>query len=320
MRRRVKYARVIPAFILIAVLLIGSVPTVQQNRAAYTFVDVGQGDCLHIRTPDGRNYLMDGGGKSDYNVGRNVLAPYLLKNGVRRLDGIFVSHLHTDHVKGLAEIAEIIDVGAIYVYDGYKTCPEAVALAFESGGGEVDSGGGNLINRLRFVAAGDTVLLGGSSGAEILFPERRGAYEYQSEAAVSLNADDENKNSIIVRFVNRGISVLMTGDISKEGEAAVTAVSDISCDILKIAHHGSKYSTSENLFIAANPALAVIQVGKNSFGHPTAEALETISNASVPVYRNDEEGAILIYPYSGGFKVKTVKRDYIPKLLRWGSE
>ena len=69
------------------------------GRARAVFVDVGQGDCLHIRTEDGSNYMIDGGGSMGYMCREAVLKPYLLKNGVRKLDGIFVTHLHTDHYR-----------------------------------------------------------------------------------------------------------------------------------------------------------------------------------------------------------------------------
>jgi len=81
-----------PAAIIIGILtsclLCFVSPVWQPARAAYTFVDVGQGDCLHIRTADGKNYLMDGGGRKDYDMGKKTLLPYLLKNGVTHLDGV----------------------------------------------------------------------------------------------------------------------------------------------------------------------------------------------------------------------------------------
>jgi len=283
---------VLPFCIALATILIATAPATQQSSATYTFVDVGQGDCLHIRTADGRNYLMDGGGKDDYNVGKNVLAPYLLKNGVSRLDGIFVSHMHADHYKGLAELAEIIDVGPVYVYDGYRVNCE--------------------IEDVRYLAAGDVVLLGNRTRAEVLFPSRLSEDEYLWTMAGDV---DENLTSLIIRFETDGISVLMTGDVSVDGELAALSISDLGCDILKIGHHGSKNSTSDALLEDADPAIAVIQVGKNSYGHPTAEVLDKLEAAGLPVYRNDESGAILIHPQTGGFSVQTVKRNFVSPML-----
>ncbi|MCL2493417.1 MAG: ComEC/Rec2 family competence protein, partial [Clostridiales bacterium] len=106
------------AALALACALCGLSPVCRPDTAAYTFVDVGQGDCLHIRTPDGRNYLVDGGGSENYEIGTKVLLPYLYHNGVGHLDGIFVSHLHTDHFKGLSELAREMRVDAWYVYAG----------------------------------------------------------------------------------------------------------------------------------------------------------------------------------------------------------
>ena len=350
----------LPVIIALAVLLVGATPMGKHNDALYTFVDVGQGDCLHIRTADGRNYLADGGGRLEYDVGKNIIAPYLLKNGVSRLDGVFVSHLHMDHFKGLTELAAVMDVGTVYVYDGNRVRPEAVTAGFAGAGAPAepltsgdpagpDAGPDNeepdvsvqrpakgapadpdneepdvSVQRpangapalssggLRYLAAGDVVRLGSRTQAEILFPPRRTDDEYEWIMAES---EDENLSSLIIRFESEGLSVLMTGDISKDGERAAIAVSDLSCDILKVAHHGSKTSTSFELLAAAKPSAAVIQVGKNPFGHPTPETLQALDEAGIPVYRNDESGAILISPLKGGFAVRTVKRDFVSPML-----
>ena len=299
-----------PILILIACALISTTPMGKYNNALYTFVDVGQGDCLHIRTKDGRNYLMDGGGITDYNIGKNVLAPYLLKNGIYRLDGIFVSHLHMDHFKGLAELAAVIDTGPVFVYEGNRVCPESITCAFS-----VDGGSAIPDTSLRYITAGDVVLLGGASGhgsAEVLFPPRLTNEEYIWEV---IENNDENRTSLLIRFENEGITVLMTGDLSQEGERAAIEVSDISCDILKVAHHGSKNSTSKEFLAATGAKIAVIQVGANTYGHPTRETLDSLAGAGLPVYRNDEDGAILINPAHGGFSIQTVKRDIVSPML-----
>jgi len=304
-----------PAVIAVACLFIAMTPFAKQNSATYTFVDVGQGDCLHIRTPDGRNYLMDGGGKYDYDIGKNILAPYLLKNGVGKLDGIFVSHLHMDHYKGLMELAAVMDVGPLYVYDGYRVRQEDVTevlwenLYSDTPYIMIDFPAEDI----RYLAAGDVVLLGGFTRAEVLYPPRLEEIDYE----YMMTGDaDENLTSLIIRFETEGTSVLMTGDLSKDGELAALNISDLSCDVLKVGHHGSKTSTSDILLENTNPLIAVIQVGKNSFGHPTAEVLEKLEISGIPTYRNDENGAILIQPEPDGFTVQTVKRDFVSPMLR----
>jgi len=310
-----KKALALPAMIAFTCLIIAAMPTAKQNDAVYTFVDVGQGDCLHIRTPDGRNYLMDGGGKYDYDTGKNILAPYLLKNGVVKLDGVFVSHPHMDHFKGLTELTAVIDTGPFYVYDGYRTREESITEASWDNpfsGEQVSSDYALPPESIRYLAAGDAVLLGKYTRAEALYPKKLTESEYER----TMEGDaDENLTSLIIRFEIEGISVLMTGDVSQEGEQAALLISNLDCDILKVGHHGSKTSTSIDLLDSANPSIAVIQVGKNSFGHPTPEVLEKLGAAGLPVYRNDESGAVLIKPRPGGFAVYTVKHDFVSPML-----
>ena len=117
--------------------------------------------------------------------------------------------------------------------------------------------------------------------------------------------EDENNKSLLIKIEYQGVSALMTGDISAEGEAAVLeryqqngstntdAGNILHCDILKVGHHGSKYSTSESFLSAVAPSIAVIQVGAhNMYGHPTPEVLERLDSFAIPVWRNDWNGAI----------------------------
>ncbi len=125
------------------------------EKTSIVFVDVGQGDCMHIRTEDGRNYLLDGGGKIDYNLGKKTLKPYLLKNGVRRLDGAFVTHLHTDHYKGIAELCQEGMVNKLFLYEGSRNKTEQICR--ETGLSADD---------LVFLHAGQTVSLGDAGFAK----------------------------------------------------------------------------------------------------------------------------------------------------------
>ncbi|MDR1272051.1 MAG: ComEC/Rec2 family competence protein [Clostridiales Family XIII bacterium] len=281
-------------------LALASNPSMRQSDAIYTFVDVGQGDCLHLRTPDGRNYLVDGGGKKDFDMGAKVLRPYLLKNGVTSLDGIFVSHLHEDHVGGLIQLAALMDTGPIYVFE--ESAGEA-ALLFSGSLKEAE---------IIPVSSGDVVVMGRDASAEILFPERMDEGEGASGAAAKKEEVDENLISLIMRFNCEGISALMTGDVGFPAEdALISKGGDISADILKVGHHGSKYSTSENFLEAVGPVLAVIQVGaSNTYGHPTPETLVKLSEKDIITYRTDEDGAVM-----AGAGVKTAKRDFTSKIL-----
>jgi competence protein ComEC len=316
------------AALVFVCLLVSASPVSRTSDAPFTFVDVGQGDCLHIHTADGHNWLMDGGGKYDYDVGAGVLLPYLQKNGVTHLDGIFVSHLHMDHFKGLCELSRVMPVGRVYVYEGHSAKPEAVTEAFLENS---DTGNDNndLVTNgfteddIVWLKAGDVVFLGGDATAEVLYPSGRTAEEYEIAAQFE---EDENKTSLIIRFLNEGITTLMTGDVGFEGEEGVRMQDrNLSADILKVGHHGSKTSTSEAFLDAVDPLAAVIQVGKNNYGHPTPETLSRLADAALPVFRNDLSGAILAEPAhkrflskstDGGIRILTAKRDFISPLLQ----
>jgi beta-lactamase superfamily II metal-dependent hydrolase len=263
------------------------------------FVDVGQGDCLHIRTPGGRNILIDGGGSINYSVGKKTLLPYLLKNGVSRVDLALITHLHTDHCQGISELAREMPISRAAVYEGNRLRPSEVADAT-----------GLAADRILYVGAGERIQLDEDVYVEILFPERRDDGYYEA----MLLEEDENKSSLLMKLVYRGVSVLMTGDLGFEGEEAILqslgSEDALHSVILKIGHHGSRYSTGDDFLSAVNPSVAVIQVGKNTYGHPHPDIIKKLEDAGVPVYRNDLSGAIMLrIGEDGRTGIKTTLRN-----------
>lgn len=229
------------------------------------FADVGQGDCIHIRA-GGKNILIDGGGKSEYNVGKKTLKPYLLKNGVRRLDAAIATHKHTDHYKGLSELAECFELKML----------------------------------LTDMTAGRAVTISDGIFIETLWP-----LEIDNEST-----QDANESCSVFMLYYEDRRILITGDLDSEGEKAMLAyykgTDKLSADVLKVGHHGSKYSSCEEFLQAVNPKLAVIQVGKNTYGHPAAEALERLEKQGCRIYRNDESGAIGLRFEKNEIKIHTV--------------
>jgi len=284
--------------IVLSCVLIAASPVCKRGNAPYTFVDVGQGDCLHIRTKDGKNYLMDGGGSADSNVGESILLPYLLSNGVPELDGVFISHLHTDHFKGIVELSKKMKIKAFYVYEGSAIECEAALREGERPAAPI---------KVVPVAQGDIVSLGKTGAfAEILFPPR----------GKIADPDDENKTSLLIRFENQNISALMTGDVGFEGEAELLrSGANPRADILKLGHHGSKYSTSDEFLDETAPYIGIIQVGRNTYGHPTPEVLAKLAERNIPAYRNDKCGAVLFAPAENGISARFVKRDFVSPML-----
>lgn len=309
------------------------------------FVDVGQGDCIHLQA-GGKDFLIDGGGSTEFSVGEKTLMPYLLKNGVSRVDGAFVTHLHTDHYKGICELAKAGMVERLFLYDGNRVKEEQVCEET-----------GLAPSQLTYLRQGHRVELSDDAALTVLWPRQNSLPEYRRMAA---DEEDENASSLIMRVEAGGVSLLATGDLGEEGEGALlqayeedaraagagtafgaaagsadnapadssgngraagpandgaeghcqsTAGFTLQADILKVGHHGSKTSSSDGFLDAVRPAFAVIQVGENNmYGHPTPEVLERLAQRGIPVWRNDLQGAVGMRIRGGAVRsVKTMK-------------
>ncbi len=217
------------------------------------FVDVGQGACTHLRA-GGIDALIDGGGARDFNVGQRTLKPYLLKNGARDLDLALATHEDMDHIQGLRELRDCFRVKNFRV-----GC-----------------------------VAGESYSLGEGVTIQVLWP-------------LTISEDDKqsNEESSVFMVNYRGVRILITGDLDQEGEHAMIAhyraigrPDALRADVLNVGHHGSKSSTSDEFLDAVVPAIAVIQVGRNFYGHPTKEVLERLAAHGARIFRNDEAGAV----------------------------
>lgn len=254
------------------------------EKTDMVFVDVGQGDCLHIKA-GGKNLLIDGGGSFNYNVGKSTLKPYLLKNGVTKIDMAIATHLHTDHYQGLKELSQTYRIKKLGVYEANSVNENHLKKEFKT-------------DEILYLAAGDVISMGRNVSVEVLSPDRGNP----------LDEKDENKNSLVLRVNVKGSSVLMTGDIDEKGEKTLIADTDIKADILKIAHHGSRYSSCEKFIAVAAPKIAVIQVGKNTYGHPSEEVIKRLEEHKITVLRNDEQGAVGIrVNKAGDFGIVTMR-------------
>jgi competence protein ComEC len=128
-----------------------------------------------------------------------------------------------------------------------------------------------------------------------LYPEKRDDEEYQK---LLMEEQDENRSSLILKVYYKGMTVIMTGDLGFDGEKELLdCYSDnpevLRADVLKIGHHGSRYSTGDDFLNAVHPKIAVFQVGKNNFGHPNPSVIEKCQKKGIIIYRNDQNGAII---------------------------
>ncbi len=255
-----------------------------------TFVDVGQGDCIHLQT-DGCNILIDGGGSRSKDVGGDTLYPYLLKNGISAIDMAFVSHLDLDHSKGLAELSRKVPVGVI---------------AFPAGA-EGEDLSAFRASEFVFLEAGDSVAAGGTL-ISVISPSRAGL------------SGDDNEDCLVLRADCGGLSILLTGDLGEAGEAALLRRAalqpDLKADILKAGHHGSAGSSSESFVKAVSPRFASISCGRgNSYGHPAPRVLELLEKLGIPYMRTDLSGAVCVKTgRRGRFTVNDAARSFIYRM------
>lgn len=215
-----------------------------------------------IKSPTGKNIIIDGGNNQDYDYGENVVVPYLLDREITEIDFLMVTHFDSDHCGGLFAVLENLEVHKIIIgkqAEKYENCTEFLDLAKEK----------NV--EVVVVQAGNIVEIDKYTNFQILWPN--------SKNMISDNGI--NNNSIVAKLVCKEFSMLFTGDIEKIAEEEIiekykkTGILDV--DILKVAHHGSKSSSIEEILELVMPEISVIGVGgDNKYGHPNSDVIQRL--------------------------------------------
>jgi competence protein ComEC len=249
-----------------------------KGKLTVTFFDVGQGDATLIRTPSGKNYMIDFGGKgqSRRSESERSILPFLRAEGISSIDGAFVSHMHYDHYAGLESLLKAGYIKQIYSC-GEKT-ENLTAYALDS---------------IAFYSKipVEQVLQGREFSDDEL-----SIYVLSPAANSNGVVEDKNHRSIIIKLVYRNTSFLFLADAESGTERELTARygTFLKSDVVKVAHHGSKTSSAQELISLTKPSYAIVSVGEhNSFGHPNENVLERWHGSGARVLSTAYSGALI---------------------------
>jgi len=288
--------RAIPVSLVILFYII--TPYLPGNDFRITVLDIGQGDASVIELPDRTVMLIDGG-PEDTGAGQRAVAPSLWSKGIRTIDYLVVSHPHPDHFGGLYYVLDNFKIGEVWAT---KKSPYTAREFFDS----VAAKGITVRTPVR----GDFIRAKGYR-VYVLHP-------YDEFYADSPRGDfsDENSDSLVLKIVTEGISILFTGDIEEEAEMNLLHLGNwLKSDVIKVPHHGGRTSSSTGFLKAVDPDIATVSAGKNNpFHHPHQETLERYKGEGVTLFRTNRDGAITITGRDSHYKVTSYEDSRFQKV------
>lgn len=279
----------------------------EAGKLTTVVLDVGQGDGIFMKGPEGNTYLVDGGSSDVKKVGQYRLEPFLKSQGVGRLDYVLISHGDSDHMNG---VDELIGRQEISVKIGTLVLP--VKEVWDEALTGLARKAANHGIRVVVIEPGQSI----SEGDMVITCIQPGNMEIKSENAESrrenavLGTGNEglesgNEASMVLAVQYGQFDLLLTGDVEGEGENQLTKqleerYPDCTWEILKAAHHGSKNSSTEEFLRLVRPAYALISAGQeNRYGHPHQETIERLADVGSKIYSTQENGAIIVEVENG---------------------
>ncbi len=291
------------------------IPKLPKNT--FIMLDVGQGDGFIYYTDAREVYLIDGGSSSKKNVGKYVIKDGLKRFGLSHINAAFVSHSDTDHLSGLTEIMENRDRWGFRIDE--VVLPGCVEEEMNSKNGlhksdirQIPDGLHNFRTIVDFASSSEykNEIVVGYISAGNKWKSGRNSFVclHPSKDFEAADANEMSECILVDFFDDENIKLLLTGDVQGAGEMAFTDELNKLCTditILKTAHHGSKYSTTESFLSVANPKIALISAGKNNrYGHPHKEVLERLERRDIRILSTQECGNIIITIKKSGIRCR----------------
>ncbi|NLU32880.1 MAG: DUF4131 domain-containing protein [Clostridiaceae bacterium] len=278
--RRKRFGWLVPCILAFygVMILLDMVPS---GKLEIYFADVGQGDCSIIRTPSGKSIIVDGGGsvyddESSY-TGEMIVVPVLYDLKITRIDVMVATHGHADHIKGLKSVIDSMRVKRLVVADADDSEMNELTDYARSRGIPVERADQDDI-----VYSEDGLML-------------TAIYPLDDKTRIpSGRTASANELSLVIRLDYAGFSAVFTGDIGSPAENLILGQEALDCDLIKVPHHGSKYSSGAEFVRQASPAIAVISVGKNRYGHPDGEVKKRYMSAGARIYETLHHGGIMV--------------------------
>ncbi|RXT14802.1 DNA internalization-related competence protein ComEC/Rec2 [Ammoniphilus sp. CFH 90114] len=282
-----KGRRLLWLFLLMSVILSLSFIPWQGEQVKITFVDVGQGDAIVIQLPNKRVYLIDGGGvltydkgeswrkrKSYFDPGKDIVVPFLKSQGINEVHTLVITHGDIDHIGGLYTVVEDIPIRRVLINGTQPKSKQETELY-------------QLLNQKQIPIyqgrAGDWWKDAEEIEWKILHPS-------------AVENESDNNSSLVLLLNAYGYKILFTGDLEREGENRLIESGDLDkIHLLKVAHHGSKSSTTEAWLDRLQPDYSIISAGRlNRYGHPHEEVLTRLHQVNSRIFRTDKQGAVMV--------------------------
>ena len=272
-----------------------------KNATMVHFISVGQGDAAAINLPDGKVLLVDAGSvDSNVTFTKYIQEKVLGSKRNKKIDYLVMTHADADHIGGVLKLLKIFDVQNIYmpvVTKETDTFQELYDYIYN-----------HEINRIDIMDAVDIE-----------------SENYSVKFFAPVNSTTANDSCPLVKLITENKSFLFTGDISESAEKQFVTKygEELDADILKVAHHGSKYSSSMEFLAAVSPEYSIISCGENSYGHPTEQAISNLISSGSSVYRTDLDGNMLFVKsnkyelsfHAGAYTITPLSLNYCVLIL-----